>query len=159
MYQKSGMLWERLGLMHTPLLAKNKGRPPQFLALQNTFGKICPPVVIHKGSRVQDSWCLDMPLGVMVRALVNGWINRDIFLEYATRWLRWMHSWKLLDEPHLLLLDAHKSHVYNIRFLKLIKEFNIEVLAIPSHMSHKIQPLDNVPFANFKTYWNENLLE
>ena len=85
----------------------------------------------------------------MVRASVNGWINKDIFLEYATRWLRWMHTWKLLDRPHLLLLDVHKSHVYNIQFLKLMKEFNIGVLAIPSHTSHKIQPLDDVPFVNF----------
>ena len=70
-----------------------------------------------------------------------------------------MPNWKMFDRPHLLLLDAHKSHVYNIHFLKLMLEFIIGVLAIPSHTSHKIQPLDNAPFVNFKTYWNENLLE
>ena len=32
-------------------------------------------------------------------------------------------------------------------------------MAIPPHTSHKVQPLDNVPFANFKTAWNENLLQ
>ena len=95
----------------------------------------------------------------MVRVSVNGWINHDIFLEYATRWFRWMPNWQMLDRPHLLLLDVHKSHVYNIHFLKLMMEFNIGVLAIPSHISPKIQPLDNAPFANFKTFWKENLLE
>lgn len=33
------------------------------------------------------------------------------------------------------------------------------MLAIPAHTSHKIQPLDNVSFANFKKFWNENLQE
>ena len=36
---------------------------------------------------------------------------------------------------------------------------SLTVLAIPSHTSHKILPLDNAPFTNFKTYWNENLLD
>ena len=138
------------------IVSKEQGETTTVLSFANAVGKVCPPVVIHKGSRVQESWCLDAPVRVMVRASVNGWINKDIFLEYATRWL---HNWKLLDRPHLLLLDAHKSHVYNIWFLKLMKEINIGVLAIPSHTSHKIQPLDDAPFAKFKTYWNENLLE
>ena len=30
----------------------------------------------------------------------------------------------------------------------------IEVLAIPGHTSHLLQPLDSTPFANFKTNWN-----
>ena len=35
----------------------------------------------------------------------------------------------------------------------------IEVLAIPGHTSHVLQPLDSTPFANFKTNWNINLKE
>ena len=34
---------------------------------------------------------------------------------------------------------------------------NIEVLAIPGHTSHILQPLDSTPFANFKTAWIQNL--
>ena len=95
----------------------------------------------------------------IVRASPTGWINRNLFLEYATRWVRWLKSWKLLDCPHLLLLDVHKSHVYNLHFIQLMIEMDIHVLAIPSHTSHKVQPLDNAPFTNFKTAWNENLLQ
>ena len=35
----------------------------------------------------------------------------------------------------------------------------IEILAIPGHTSHVLQPLDSTPFANFKTNWNINLKE
>ena len=70
-----------------------------------------------------------------------------------------MKTHGLLGKCHLLLLDAHKSHVYNIRFILICKRFNIDVLAIPSHTSHIIQPLDSVPFANLKTAWNEELID
>ena len=38
-------------------------------------------------------------------------------------------------------------------------ENKIEVLAIPGHTSHVLQPLHSTPFANFKTNWNTNLKE
>ena len=38
-------------------------------------------------------------------------------------------------------------------------ENNIEVLAIPAHTSHVIQPLDSTPFANFKSHWNVALID
>ena len=100
--------WEvvgETGVEAYTIVSKEQGETTTVLNFANAVGKICPPVIIHKESRVQYTWCLDAPVGVMVRASVNGWINREIFLEYATRWLRWMHSWKPLDKPHLLLLE------------------------------------------------------
>ena len=46
-----------------------------------------------------------------------------------------------------------------MRFIRLMVKNNIEVLAIPSHTSHVLQPLDSTPFANFKTAWNNSLIE
>ena len=146
------------GVEACTIVGKEQGETSTVLALANAIGQVCLPVIVHKGKRVQDSWLQNKPVGVMVHASENGWNNKEIFLEYATRWVHYLKSWKLLDRPHLLLLDAHKSHVYNICFINLIKEFNIHVLAIPSHTSHKIQPLDDAPFANLKKAWNSNLL-
>ena len=36
---------------------------------------------------------------------------------------------------------------------------NIEVMAIPVHTSHVMQPLYSMPFANFKMNWNQNLID
>ena len=146
------------GIPASQVVSKEQGENTTVLIFANAMGQVVPPIVIHKGSKVMDTWTLDAPVGVMVRASQKGWINRNIFLEYATRLVRWLKSWKLFDRPHILLLDAHKSHVYNIRFIKLMIEFNIHVLAIPAHTSHLTQPLDDAPFANLKTQWNANLL-
>ena len=132
----------RASLVASQVVSKEQGENTAVLTFANAMGQAVPPVVIHKGSRVADAWTLDAPVGVMVRASKKGWIK----------------SWKLLDRPHILLLDVHKSHVYNIHFIKLVTDFNIHVVAIPAHTSHLTQPLDDVPFANLKTQWNANLL-
>ena len=38
-----------------------------------------------------------------------------------------------------------------------MNENNIHVLALPSHTTHCLQPLDDIPFANFKMAWYEGL--
>ena len=35
---------------------------------------------------------------------------------------------------------------------------DIEVLTIPLHTSHILQPLDSIPFAQFKKHWEKNLM-
>ena len=147
------------GIEVVTIVSKEQGETSTALTFANAMGQCVPPLIIHKGGKVPKDWEQGAPVGVMVRASPTGWINRNLFLEYATRWVRWLKSWKLLDHPHLLLLDAHKSHVYNLCFIQLMIEMDIHVLAIPPHTSHKVQPLDNAPFANFKTAWNVNLLQ
>ena len=147
------------GIEVVTIVSKKQGETSTALTFANAMGQCVPPLIIHKGGKVPKDWEQGAPVGVMVRASPTGWINRNLFLEYATRWVRWLKSWKLLDLPHLLLLDAHKSHVYNLCFIQLMIEMDIHVLAIPPHTSHKVQPLDNAPFANFKTAWNVNLLQ
>ena len=131
---------------------KGQGETSTILTFANAMGLVVPPLIIHKGSKVSDTWHINCPVGVMIWAFPKGWINWNIFFEYTVRWIRFMKTHGLPGKQHLLLLDAHKSHIYNIRF-------NIDVLAIPSHTSHIIQALDSVPFANLKTAWNEELID
>ena len=147
------------GFKANRITSKEQGETTTVLTFANADGEHVPPMVIHKGGKVNAAWLRDAPIGVDVRASVNGWINHGLFLEYSTRWLRWMKNHKMLDRPHILLLDSHKSHIYNIRFIRLMKEFNIHVLAIPPHTSHHTQPLDSSPYARLKHTWTEGLHE
>ena len=91
-----------------------------------------------------------IPKDIMVRASPKGYINKGIFYEYSLKWVQWLGHNDRLKKKNLLLLDAHKSHVYNIAFVRLMVRNNIEVMAIPSHTSHILQPLDSTPFATFR---------
>ena len=123
------------------------------------MGLWVPPMIIHKGSRVQAAWLQDCPVGVRVGASSKGYITKEKFLEYGVRFIQYLHSHKLLDRKHLLIIDSHKSHIVNVAFFDLMKEHQIYVLAIPPHTSHIVQALDSRPFANFKQYWQAALLE
>ena len=59
------------------------------------------------------------------------------------------------QRPHLLLLDGHSSHVYNLTFLTLMKEHNVHVMCYPPHTTHCIQPADKSLFKSSKNSWND----
>ena len=145
------------GFKANRITSKEQGETSTCLTFANADGMHCPPMVIHKGGKVPAAWTDRAPYSVDVRCSENGWINHGLFLDYSTRWVRWLRNHGLLNRPHVLLLDSHKSHVYNIRFIRLMREFNIHVLAIPAHTSHHIQPLDGAPYARLTDCWTEEL--
>ena len=58
----------------------------------------------------------------------------------------------------LLLLDLHRSHLFNLNFLEYIKANRVEVCSFPPHYTHLMQPLDDTPFGSFKIEYQKNLL-
>ena len=88
-----------------------------------------------------------MPVGVHVTVTSKGYITKQIFHEHGACFVRWLKTLRMLDRPHLLLVDSHKSHIYNVAFFDLMKGMNLHVIAIPPHTSHIVQALDSTPFA------------
>ena len=60
------------------------------------------------------------------------------------------HLYNLANRKNLLGIDGHKSHLYNLPFYEAMWANGIEVLRIPPHTSHVLQPLDSIPFAQLK---------
>jgi hypothetical protein len=52
----------------------------------------------------------------------------------------------------LLLLDGHNSHC-SIEFLNLAKSKNIEILCLPPHTTHALQPCDIGVFSPLASHW------
>ena len=123
------------------------------LTFANAAGNVLPPLIIHKERRVNETWLDGIPKDILVRTSPKGYINKGIFYKYSLKWVQWLRQNERLKK-NLLLLDMHESHIYNIQFVGLMVCKNIEVMAIPSHTPHVLQPLDSTPFATFKTAWN-----
>lgn len=91
-----------------------------------------------------------------VRASEKGYINKDLFAEFGESFIRYLTANSLLDgRPHMLVMDSHYSHLYNITFKELMKANDVHVFALPSHASHWLQPLDVGVFSSFKKAWRE----
>ena len=138
-------------------VASEQGETTTILSFVNGYGNVVPPMIIHKGARVKDSWKLKAPGDMRVAATTKGYITKAKFHEYGLRFIKYLKQHKMAGRRNLLIVDGHKSHLYNLPFYEAMRANNIEVLTIPPHTSHILQPLDSSPFACFKTYWEANL--
>ena len=151
-----------LGEVNEPLystVSADQGEMSTVLSFVNAVGRVCPPLVLHKGQRVQAKWSDSMPHFIKLAATSKGYIMKHQFHQYSIRFVQYLAKIRHLDRPHLLIIDSHKSHVYNLAFFDQMKENNIHVMAIPPHTSHILQPLDSTPFVQFKHNWQAKLLE
>jgi len=135
------------------ITAGERGELTTVLACMNAVGTYMPLLFIFKGARLQAKWCVGAPAGSLVNVSANGWINHDLFLKWATKFVEQLP--KDDDRPHLLLLDGHSSHVYNYAFIQLMKQNNVHLLCFPAHCSHWLQPADKALFKSLKHQWNE----
>ena len=72
------------GIPASTIVGKEQGETSTVLTFANADGSCIPPMVIHKGKKVPQSWNADKPVGVTLRTSEIGWINKPLFLEYAT---------------------------------------------------------------------------
>ena len=92
-------------------------------------------------------------------ATTKGYITKAKakFHEYGFHLIKYLKTNCMLGRKYLLIVDGHKSHLYNLPFYELMRVNDIEVLIIPPHTSHLLQPLDSAPFGAFKINWESKL--
>jgi len=78
----------------------------------------------------------------------NGYITSELWVECCMKLAEILKPIRRGD-PALILFDRHSAHLKTEAILKLV-ENDIEPVFVPPHMTHILQPLDNVPFAVFK---------
>ena len=106
---------------------------------------------------MQDTWKIKSPGNICISVTTKGYITKSKFHKYGLKFIRYLKQNRLANQKNLLIVDRHKSHLYNLPFYEAMISYNIEVLKIPLHTSHLLQALDSVPFAQFKKYWENNL--
>lgn len=85
----------------------------------------------------------------------NGWMQSDVFAKYFER----VFLKQIGDErPILLIFDGHTTHL-SLNVLELAKKEQVEIIKLPPHSSHLLQPLDLSVFKPLKTYWDQALVK
>ncbi|XP_055622564.1 uncharacterized protein LOC129766123 [Toxorhynchites rutilus septentrionalis] len=116
-------------------------------------GDRIPPFFVYPRVKFQDKFLLQSTTNARGVANGSGRQTSDTFLE-------WLHHFKNYairssTEKTLLIMDNHESHM-TISGLDFYKENNIEVLTLPPHTSHRMQPLDRGVFGPLKTYFDHS---
>ena len=88
----------------------DQGETSTVLTFVSGVGSVMPPMVIHKGTHVQTQWTQDTPVGVRIATTSNGYIKQR-FHEYGVWFIQWLKTHRMLDRPHLLIIDSQESCV------------------------------------------------
>ena len=79
----------------------------------------------------------------------NGYMTVEIFLEWLLHFKNNVPGGITKENKHLLIIDGHASHVTN-EAIQFGTENGLDILTLPSHCSHEMQPLDVAIFHPFK---------
>jgi hypothetical protein len=79
----------------------------------------------------------------------KAWMTSFLFKEFLLIFKRSIAGGISLSNCHLLILNGHGSHV-NLKAIKQIQQFGLDMITLPSHTSHVLQPLNVNCFIPFK---------
>ena len=116
----------------------------------NVVGSYIPKLYIFKRkTKPQINYIRDCEAGAAMTFQENGYVTSEIFLEWLGHFKNNVPGGMSKENKHLLILDGHASHVTN-EAIRFGRENGLDILTLPSHYSHELQPLDVAVFHPFK---------
>ena len=84
----------------------------------------------------------------------KAWMTSYLFSTWMSHFIKNVQRLEDIspDHQHLLILDGHNSHV-TLEVVREAKAVGLDLVTLPSHTSHALQPLDVSVFKPFKTYF------
>ncbi|XP_065160329.1 uncharacterized protein [Atheta coriaria] len=129
------------------LVSAERGELVTFGGIISASGNTIPPLFIFPRVHFKDHFMTGAPEGSLGVATKNGWITSAIFIEVLKHIQKKSSCSK--DNPILLLVDNHESHV-TIEAVNYARDNGIIYLSFPPHTTHRLQPLDIGVFGPFK---------
>ncbi|XP_050676211.1 uncharacterized protein LOC126973109 [Leptidea sinapis] len=117
----------------------------------NAAGNSVPPMFVFPRMRYTDLFLRAGPSEAIGAGNSSGWMTEVEFLKFLDHFIQ--HVKPSIEQPVLLLLDNHNSHV-NFHVVEKAKVNNIIMLSFPPHCSHNLQPLDVGVYGPFKNHLN-----
>ncbi|CAK1603693.1 unnamed protein product [Parnassius mnemosyne] len=121
-------------------------------------GVITPPMIIYPLKRNRADITASVPPEWGIGLSSNGWMNKDLFLQYITNVLHPHLVKENTKFPILLFVDGHKSHI-NFELSKACKERGIILIALYPNATRILQPADVAAFKPIKSAWKKGVLE
>jgi len=114
-------------------------------------GEKIPPYIIFKGQNIMTNWLpKERPKGWKFAANAKGWTNNFHGVEWLKHFnLATQKQLRSSDDYRLLICDGHDSHI-SAEFVSICIRNRIDLLLLPPHSSHLLQPLDVGVFAPLK---------
>lgn len=106
-----------------------------------------PPDFIFARKRMKRYLLNNAPEGSIGMVSDAGFVNTDLYIDYLHHFKDNIQPTK--DNSVLLILDNHNSHI-SLAAIHFCRDNGIQMLTLPPHSSHKMQPLDHSFFSPLK---------
>ncbi|KYN05191.1 Chromobox protein like protein 1 [Cyphomyrmex costatus] len=113
-------------------------------------GNYLPPVLIFPRVNFHNHM-IGAPHNSLGLATPSGRMTTQLFVQAMQHFIKFSHSTK--DNPSLLIYDNHKSHL-SLEIFELAKANGVHILTLPSHSTHRMQPLDVGLYSSFQKFYN-----
>ncbi|KAJ8375339.1 hypothetical protein SKAU_G00059190 [Synaphobranchus kaupii] len=113
-------------------------------------GESIPPFIIFPGCLPSTAYKLDGPPNALYGIQQKGYMDGELFLKWLHHFIRYAPE----ERPIILIMDQHETHVSK-EVIVLCRDNKIEILCLPAHTTHVLQPLDIAVFNPLKTAFSK----
>ncbi|MCO5601306.1 hypothetical protein L7F22_055425 [Adiantum nelumboides] len=121
------------------------------LCCVNAEGQSIPSYYIFKGSRIASNYIENCEEGAAMAMQKKAWMTSELFQAWLEHFDNAITQRIGKSSRHLLILDGHGSHV-SLEVVAKANEAGIDIITLPAHTSHKLQPLDVFVFKSKYNY-------
>lgn len=114
-------------------------------------GTYIPPAIIFPRKKFNPTLYDGAPVGTLCLYNESGYMTGELFVKWMEHFIK--HVRPTAENKALLLLDGHVSHK-NLGALELAKKNFVVLFCLPSHCTHRLQPLDVALFGPLSKYYN-----
>ena len=142
-----GRVWARKGSRFVHKFLPN-------LTCVNAAGDHIPSFYIFRGKRLRSNYVIRCDDRVATAMQTKAWMTAALFSHWISHFIRCLEKKGGIshERRHLLILDEHNFHI-TLEVMHKCREVGLDLLTLPSHTSHRLQPLDVGVFAPFKCYF------
>ena len=152
--QKPGKILARRGKSQVgSITSAEKGSNVTFVCCMSGSGHFIPPMAVFPRKRWSPQLEDGAPPGTLFRCQENGWMTVDLFIEWMEHFIKYAKP--ATGEKILLVVDGHVSHTQNLKALEMARNAGVVMLSLPSHTTHRMQPLDVAFFRPLSTYYGQ----
>jgi hypothetical protein len=121
------------------------------LSCINANGQSILGFYILRGKRVMANYIELCEDGATMAMQPEGWMTTILFLHWISHFIQSLEKRGGISPAnrHLLILDGHNSHI-TMEVVHKAMVVGLDLLTLPSHTSHRLQPLDISVFRPFK---------
>jgi hypothetical protein len=147
-----GRVLAKMGVQNVHSIIPKEREWLSVLVCVNAASYHIPSFYIFRGKSFQRDYIKHCEDNASMAMQPKAWMTGHLFKSWIRHFVKNVKDYGLDISPsrrHLLILDGHGSHV-TVDVVKTARSVGLDLLTLPSHTSHAMQPLDVSCFKPFK---------